>query len=388
LERDKGASIRDKKVPFDYLCDEYLKFAETNLGNRTVRERRMAIKAHLKPFFVCYAGDITELDVEAYKKTRMKWSPATINNELKVFSCILKFGIEFGYLADLPKIKRLKVPVKNPFFLSEDQVGAVLSAAEPRVRPMIQFLIFTGMRKGEMAHLEWNDIDWMRRQINIQPKKDWRPKSARSRTIEINAHAMEALQEAYRRNQKRTPPSRLVFPGRKGYLGDIRDGLRHACDKAGIARVTVHQLRHTCASLMVMKGSDLPSVAATLGHRDITTTMIYAHLTQEHIKKQMDKLDEVKVPAICPKSAQNPQKTKKGKSVKSRFPLKIAMVPKAGFEPARVSPPPPQDGVSASSTTSARGRRNILIHARAGNQDEETGGDAPRRRLRVRDPAR
>ena len=58
LERDKGASIRDKKIPFDYLCDEYLKIAETNLGKQTVRERRIAIKAHLKSFFVCYAGDI------------------------------------------------------------------------------------------------------------------------------------------------------------------------------------------------------------------------------------------------------------------------------------------------------------------------------------------
>jgi hypothetical protein len=47
------------------------------------------------------------------------------------------------------------------------------------------------------------------------------------------------------------------------------------------------------------------------------------------------------------------------------------MVPKAGFEPARVSPPPPQDGVSASSTTSARCRKNILIHATAENQGED-----------------
>jgi integrase len=153
---------------------------------------------------------------------------------------------------------------------------------------MIQFLTFTGVRKGEMAHLEWRDVDWVRRQIHIQPKKDWSPKSARHRTIEINAHAMEALKEANRRNEKRVPPSSLVFPGRKGYLGDIRDGLDHACDKAGIKRVTVHQLRHTCASLMVMKGSDLPS-AATLGHRDIATTMIYALLT----------------PEICPKTQEN-----------------------------------------------------------------------------------
>lgn len=342
LERNKGASIREKRVPFDYLCDEYLKYAERNLGARTVRERRIAIKAHLKPHFVCYAGDIGALEVEAYKRNRIRVSPATINNELKVLSCILKFGIEFGYLADMPKLKRLRVPVKKPHFLSEDQVWAVLAAADPRVRPMIQFLIFTGLRKGEMAHLEWSDIDWMRRQIHIQPKNNWTPKSARPRTIEINDHAMEALKEAHRRNQLRMPHSQLVFPGRKDYLGDVRDGLNHACDRAGIPRVTVHQLRHTFASLMVMKGSDLPSVAAVLGHRDIATTMIYAHLTQDHIKAQMDKLNEMKVPTICPKSAQNAEEKKKGESEVVRFPLRIAMVPKGGLEPPRVSPPPPQ----------------------------------------------
>ena len=106
----------------------------------------------------------------------------------------------------------------------------------------------------------------------------------------------------------------------------------------------------------------LPSVAATLGHRDIATTMIYAHLTQEHIKKQMARLDDVSVPEICQKSAQNPLKKEKGKSAESRFPFKIALVPKAGFEPARVSPPPPQDGVSASSTTSANIDHSARLH--------------------------
>ena len=147
-----------------------------------------------------------------------------------------------------------------------------------------------------------------------------------------NLQGQEPLKSTYTRwgryrkhtdNEKRDPPSKLVFPGRKGYLGDIRDGLDHACDKARVPRVTVHQLRHTCASLMVMRGSDLPSVAATLGHRDISTTMIHSHLTQEHIKKQMARLDEVSVPEICPKFAQNPLKKEKGKSAKSRFPLRF-----------------------------------------------------------------
>ena len=75
--------------------------------------------------------------------------------------------------------------------------------------------------------------------------------------------------------------------------------------------------------------------------------------------------------------------TNKRNPATTGFPFWFQMVPKAGFEPARVSPPPPQDGVSASSTTSARCRKNILIHAPLENQDEESGWGVRRDRRRA-----
>ena len=56
LERNKGASIRTKKIPFSFLCDEYLKYAESNLAPRTVRERRIAIKTHRSPSSAAMRG--------------------------------------------------------------------------------------------------------------------------------------------------------------------------------------------------------------------------------------------------------------------------------------------------------------------------------------------
>ena len=267
LERDKGASIRDKKIPFDFLCGEYLQWAANNLGKQTLRERVMVARAHLKPFFTCLTKDIDVKEVEAFKTTRTNVSPATINNELKVLPVSQAPGIEFGYLADMPKIRRLKVPQKQPRFLPTEEIGRVLTAAKLGVRPMLQFLIFTGLRKGEMSHLRWDDIDFDNRLIHVQPKEDWNPKSGKPRSIPINKPALEALLEARKAHLKSGRRSQLVFPGRKGCIGDIRDGLNHACDRAGIPRVTVHQLRHTCASQMVMAGADLASVAAALDTR-------------------------------------------------------------------------------------------------------------------------
>jgi integrase len=358
LERDKGASIRDKKIPFAFLCDEYLKWAGNNLGKQTLKERTMIVRVHLKPFFRCLSGDIGVKEIEAYKTKRKQMAPATINKELKVISCVLKFGIEFGYLVDLPRIRRLKDPKKQPRFLTSDEIGTVLTAAHPKVRPMLQLLIFSGIRKGEMAHLEWEDIDFRNRLIQIRPKKDWSPKSGRPRSIPMNQPALEALLDAKKAHSRGGSTSTLVFPGRIGYIGDIRDGLNNACARAGVPRVTIHQLRHTCASQMVMAGADLASVASALGHKDITTTMIYAHLTQEHVRAQMEKLNVIPIPKICPKSAPNNNseriKRERGTRKKSDSPVVSIWCRRGDSNPHGFPHHPLKMACLPCSTTSAR----------------------------------
>ncbi len=225
-----------------------------------------------------------------------------------------------------------------------------------------------------MAHLEWTDINWMRRQIHIQPKKDWSPKSARPRTIEINAHAMEALQEANRRNQKRIPPSLLVFPGAKrlpgGHSGWVepcmRPGRNCACDGPSTApyvRIPDGDER---------KRSPLGggNARASGYHDDDDLCAPDTGPHQNADEQARRSRDSGNLPEICPKSSEN---RKREIRRKPNSPLSIAMVPKAGFEPARVSPPPPQDGVSASSTTSARCREKYSIHPPVENQYGEFG---------------
>jgi integrase len=169
---EKGKDISPKKVPFDFLCDEYLRWTQTNLAPQTIRERVIAVRAHLKPFFTGLASDVDVRSVEAYKIFRMgkNISPCTMNSELKVISCILKFGVENEYIEEMPKIRRLKVPKKTPRFLSAEEIGKVLAAARPDVRPMLQLLMFSGIRKGELRHLEWDDVDFENRLLHVRPK--------------------------------------------------------------------------------------------------------------------------------------------------------------------------------------------------------------------------
>jgi integrase len=318
---DRGGKLQDSKVPFNVLCNEYLEWALVNLAPRTRREREIVIKAHLKPFFTCLAGDIGVKEIELYKTSRDKAGIAgiTLNTELKAISGILRFGVELGYLLAMPKIRRLKVSTKKPRHLSKEEIFKVLEAARPDRRPLLQLMTFSGLRKGEIAHLEWPDIDFDNRVLHVQPKGDWTPKGGDPRTIPLNNHALDALRQARSAKERRgdRDTNQLVFPGRKGHLNDIRTCLNGACDRAGVPRVHVHGLRHTFGSIMAMEGADPFSIQKAMGHKDIKTTMIYVDMSNPHIRDQVDKLNGIVIPGEKrPKSAPNDipveKKQKKG----------------------------------------------------------------------------
>ena len=254
----------------------------------------------------------------------------TLNTELKTISGILRFGVELGYLLAMPKIRRVKVSTKKPRHLSKEEIFKVLDAARPDRRPLLQLMIFTGLRKGELAHLEWSDIDFDNRVLHVQPKSDWTPKGGDPRTIPLNNHALAALRQAESAKERRgdRDTNQLVFPGRKGHLDDIRVCLNGACDRAGVPRVRIHGLRHTFGSIMAMEGADVFSIQKAMGHKDIKTTMIYVDMSNPHIRDQVDKLNGIVIPEEKrPKSAPNDnfrgEKTRKREPGKNRIPFLI-----------------------------------------------------------------
>lgn len=221
-------------------------------------------------------------------------APVSMNSELKVLSCIFKFGVENHYVDEVPKFRRVKVPKKPHRFLSTDEIAKVIAAARADVRPMLQLMIFTGLRKGEIRFLEWSDVDLKNRLIHVRSKESWSPKTEGSaRTIPLCDPALEALLAAQIRSENRKVKSSLVFPGRKGPLNDVRESLNGACKRAGIPHVRVHGLSHTFGSQMAMAGADPFAIMKAMGHADMKTTMIYVSLGKSHIRDQVDKLNSI-----------------------------------------------------------------------------------------------
>jgi len=134
--------------------------------------------------------------------------------------------------------------------------------------------------------LTWADVDLKTGLIKIQAKDGWTPKSY-AREFFMNKPALEVLSQIEQNGE-------FIFTeisGRKLDNDRLRRSLIKVAEKAGFEGFTrVHDLRHTFNSLMQMAGVDPATMGKILGHRDIETTMIYTHQTQEHLKKSIEKI--------------------------------------------------------------------------------------------------
>jgi len=186
-------------------------------------------------------------------------------------------------------VKPLRVvQQKTPRFLTKKEIDILLKNAAPDFKPALEVFLYTGMRKGELVNLEWRDIDFDREVIHVRAKENWTPKST-EREIPMNPVVKKSLLKL---KKERKGKSKLVFTSKNDNpLKKPRQTLMRLTKRCGFPDVTkLHTLRHTFASHLVMEGVPLPTIQKLMGHADIQTTMVYAHLSKDHIKKAVGQL--------------------------------------------------------------------------------------------------
>jgi len=183
-------------------------------------------------------------------------------------------------------------PCKLPTWLSEDEIQALIR--EPRTdtviglrdRALIIILYGTGIRASECAWLCESDVDLGNATIKVTGK------GGHQRVIPLSADVIEALQE-YRMARGPVSDAQGFFQSREGRSmsrNAIYDRVRKHGRKAGIAKMlSPHRLRHTFATHLVKEGVDLLTISKLLGHRQLSSTQIYLHLTAEDLRIAADK---------------------------------------------------------------------------------------------------
>ncbi len=330
-----------KPLALEDLQERYLSFVGHQRGVATK-------KIHFAHFKRVWGNPpIHTLTVEVldqYRALRLgeKVGPATINREMATLKHALSKAVEWKLLRktareELTAIKKYQEPDGRLRYLSgEVEAERLLQACEDSLRPIVLTAIHTGMRKGELLGLTWDLVDMTHGFIRLKQTKN-----GKARALPFN----ETLWSLFTglRTRHDVP---WVFHDAGGHRwNDIRHPFDEACEGAGLTDFHFHDLRHTFASWLMMRGVPLATVSNLLGHTSPTMTLRYAHLSPKHLTSAVRVLDPHSDKSLDNYLTIQPKQAPEGVSVgvqkdgvETRKRLdrngESELVPKAGFEPA------------------------------------------------------
>lgn len=288
-EIDLGHCPKPKRAGFSDFVDRW--FETLNLRPSSLADYRNTCR-HLKAHFKNRAlHSITTEDIDTFlAEFGRTHSPATVRKTATRIRQVFKRAVSWGYLQASPAIDLANMPrapkPNQQRIIAPDQVAALLAAAPLYWRPLFLVAVMTGLRRGELFGLTWDDILWTERKIQVRHQlQDGRlvePKSESARRrIDVGQMVLEALSQ--HRRVCPTSQHNLVFPtqtGRPVHTSDWnRDVFKPTTRRAMLPNLTLHDLRHTFASALIHQGQSVKYVQTVMGHASAETTLdVYGHL--------------------------------------------------------------------------------------------------------------
>jgi integrase len=276
----------------------FAEYKKSRVSNKGLRIDEGRFNNYLKePFGSKEPTEILPLDVDRVRvKLSKKLSPQTVKHVIDLLVRLCKFGVDKGLSSGLLfKPTRPKITNNKTEDLTPDQLKALLEAMDKDInvqaRNMMKLALYTGMRRGELFKLKWNDIDFHRGFINIRD-----PKGGPDQVIPLNDAAKGVLES----HPKMKGP--YVFPGRDGKQRvDINHQIKRIKDNAGLPKGfrALHGLRHVYASMLASSGEvDMYHLQRLLTHKDPRMTQRYAHLRDESLKRASNLAGQLVTDAI------------------------------------------------------------------------------------------
>ena len=288
-EIKEGKLLNTDKVncKFAELAKEYGTWTKQQKGYRT---KKYIIKQLVEEFGNLNVNDLNTMIVERYQTKHLSTrKPATSNRMMACLKHMLTKAVDWEMaseetLKQVRKVKFLKENNKRLRFLNVDECKRLIKCCSEHLKPIVVTALNTGMRRGEILSLKWEQVDLRHGYISLRDTK-----SGEGREIPINNTLERLFKE-----MPHSIESIYVFTDKNGdpYKG-VKRSYNTALRNAEIYGATFHTLRHTFASQLVMACVDLTSVQELLGHKSLNMTLRYAHLAPEHKTKAVKKLDEV-----------------------------------------------------------------------------------------------
>ena len=284
---DIMVGARVNLVPSEFIKTMTLK----NYAKNTIRTYKSMLQEFLEYYRKLDPEKITEEQIRDYLLYLIEKRDVSISYQNQSINAI-KFYYEqvLGRPVRTYYIQRPKKPKVLPNVLSEEEVQKILNKLDNLKHKCIISLAYSaGLRLGEVINLKPGDIDSKRNYVIVRQGK-----GMKDRYSLLSSRVLEMLRSYYKEYQ----PKEFLFEGQFGgpySATSIHNILKVAVEKAGIKkRVTVHTMRHSFATHLLERGTDIRYIQELLGHQSSRTTEIYTHMTQKglgKIKSPLDNLD-------------------------------------------------------------------------------------------------
>lgn len=304
-------NIQKIKINENQILDSYknfiLKFktyliAEKVVSNNTV----ISYITDLQEFFLYISNNLNIKDITLINRSVVRsfisylqqygYKKSSIGRKINALRHFFKFltikkYIQHNPILYLSSIKKEKI---LPSFLTKEEVDKLLSLITPqdfftaRDRALLELLYSSGLRISEVAQLDENDIDIYEGLVTVKGKGN------KERVVPVGEVALKYIKEYLRYKYMKGFKSKEIFVNKFGKRLSVR-GIRKIImkwiKKASIhKKVSPHTFRHTFATHLLESGCDLRSIQEMLGHKSLSTTNIYTHVTLQRLKKIYERI--------------------------------------------------------------------------------------------------
>ena len=309
-ERRRALKEEPEDIPFKQLAELYFRYMATRAKESTIYDARGKFEARIIPFFEEYTvKKITPALLLEFIQSLNGYSYAYQKKIFHYVCAVLGYGEKYH---DLPNVSR-KVdkprnlePKKEMLFWTPEEFSAFYNhIKEQRFRAFFHFLYESGCRRGEAEAILWTDIDFNKRRVSINKNVTRKteqvayaittPKNASSnRFISLTEELCKEL-AGWFTEQKKSGIAAYVFGGEHPpTMKSIDRAFASAIESSGVKKIRIHDLRHSCASLLISKGVSIVAVSKRLGHSTVEQTLnTYAHMMPDDDKVSLEAFSDV-----------------------------------------------------------------------------------------------
>lgn len=278
----------DEIETFTDLCVLWLENVRSRSKESTYLDAKSRTENKILPFFASMKlKDIKPSTVLEWQRTLDGYSFSYKKSLRTALASIFKFGERYY---DIPNVMSKVEPLRNVegkkemLFWTKEEFSTFIECVEDKYKTFFYFLYVSGCRKGEALALSPSDIDFESRRATISKsitnKTSKGAYQVTSTKNEASVRSIQLPEWLIVRIKDENPKGTFLFGGDKPFSTTHIDRVfTAACERSGVKKIRIHDIRHSCASFLISQGVSIVAVSKRLGHRDTQQTLnTYSHM--------------------------------------------------------------------------------------------------------------